>query len=203
MEMGFKVEKETVYDEFGFANQVVGTEPEFGTLVSAGSTVKVFVSMGKDYTTAHPVPNLVGMSLAEAKVALERANLALGEVTYEYDGEFTNEVVWQSIKEGKEGIEPFTEIDIIISGASNGSEYNKGDMPNLFGLSKEEAEEFLIAIGLVPNRITEIYSDEYEPGTVCGQSIEYGLPVSDGNKVDLIICVGPVDGGEDVSDTEE
>ena len=203
IEMGFKVEKEVVYDEFGFANQVVGTEPEFGTLVSAGSTVKVFVSMGKDYTTTQPVPNLVGMTLIEARVALERANLALGEVTYEYDGEFTNRITYQSIKPDKEGLEPFTEIDITISGASNGSEYNKGDMPDLFGLSQEEAEEFLIAIGLVPNRITEIYSDEYEPGTVCGQSIEYGLPVNDGDKVDLIICVGPEDNGEDVSDTEE
>ena len=202
-EMGLKVEKEIVYDEYGFANQVVRTEPEFGTLVDAGSTVKVFVSMGKDITTAHPVPDLKGMTLKEAKVALERANLALGKVTYEYDGEFTNEVIKQSVKPDREGLEPFTEIDIVISGASNGSEYTKGDMPDLFGLSQEEAEDFLIAIGLVPNRITEIYSDEFEPGTVCGQSMEYGLPVNDGDKIDLIVCVGPAEDGTDVSDTEE
>ena len=55
--------------------------------------------------------------------------------------------------------------------------------------------------GLVPNRITEIYSSEYEPGTICGQSVEAGLPVSEGDKVDLIICIGPEDG--EVSDTEE
>lgn len=203
-EMGFKVEKEVVYDEYGFSNQVVRTEPEFGALVSAGSTVKVFVSMGKDVTTALAVPDLKGMTLIEAQTALERANLTLGEVTYEYDGEFTNEVIKQSIKAGREGLDPFTEIDIVISGASNGQEYIKGDMPDLFGLSIEEAEDFLIAIGLVPNRITEIYSDEYEPGTVCGQSIEYRLPVNEGDKVDLIVCVGPEDGvTEDTSDTEE
>ncbi|MBQ2325624.1 MAG: protein kinase [Clostridia bacterium] len=114
-EMGFKVEKEVVYDEYGFSNQVVRTEPEFGALVSAGSTVKVFVSMGKDVTTALAVPNLKGMTLIEAQTALERANLALGEVTYEYDGEFTNEVINQSIKAGREGLEPFTKIDIVIS----------------------------------------------------------------------------------------
>lgn len=203
-EMGFEVVKEMVYDEYGFSNQVVRTEPEFGTLVDAGSTVKVFVSIGRDITTALAVPNLKGMSLTEAKTALERANLELGEVTYEYDGEFTNEVIRQSIKAGREGLDPFTKIDIVISGASNNVEYTKGDMPDLFGLSQEEAEEFLIAIGLVPNNITKFYSDDYEPGTVCGQSVEYGLPVNEGDMVDLIICAGPEEGGGDeASDTEE
>ena len=206
LEMGFKVEKEAVYDEYGFSNQVVRTEPEFGTPVSAGATIKVFVSMGRDLNTAHPVPNLLGMSLEEARTALERSNLSLGKVTYKYDGQFTNEVIKQSIKEGREGLEPYTEIDIVISGTSIGTEYVKGDMPDLFGLPAEEAEEFLIAIGLVPNKITEIYSEDYEPGTVCGQSVNPGLPVSEGDKVDILVCIGPEDGVTDESsepDTEE
>lgn len=200
-EMGFKVIKEQVYDEYGFSNQVVRTEPEFGTAVSAGSTITVYVSMGKDISTAQPVPDLVGMSLTEATVALQRANLTLGNVTYEYDGSFTYEVLEQSIKADTEGLAPYTAVDIVISGASNNSPYQKGDMPDLFGLTQEEAEEFLIAIGLVPNRITPVYSSDYEAGTVCGQSLDAGLPVTEGTKVDLIICVGP--GEKDNSDTED
>lgn len=200
-EMGFKVVKELVHDDYGFSNQVVRTEPEFGTPVSSGSTITVYVSMGRDLANAQPVPDLEGMSLNEAKTALERANLELGEVVYQFDGDFTYKVLSQSIEAGTEGLASFTKVDIVISGLSNNTPYNPGDMPDLFGLSQEEAEEFLIMIGLVPNRITEIYSSEYEPGTICGQSVQAGLPVSEGDKVDLIICIGPEDG--EMSDTEE
>jgi len=200
-EMGFKVVKELVHDDYGFSNQVVRTEPEFGTPVSSGSTITVYVSMGRDLANAQPVPDLEGMSLNEAKTALERANLELGEVVYQFDGDFTYKVLSQSIEAGTEGLASFTKVDIVISGLSNNTPYNPGDMPDLFGLSQEEAEEFLIMIGLVPNKITEIYSSEYEPGTICGQSVQAGLPVSEGDKVDLIICIGPEDG--EVSDTEE
>ncbi len=204
-EMGFKVVKEVVYDEYGFSNQVVRTEPEFGTPISAGSTITVYVSMGRDLVNAQPVPDLLGMSLNEAKNALERANLELGEVIYRFDGDFTYEVLEQSIEAGTEGLAAFTKVDIVISGTSNNQPYEPGNMPDLFGLSQTEAEDFLIIIGLVPNRITEVYSSDYEPGTICGQSVEAGLPVSEGDKVDLIICIGP-EGGvspEDTSDVEE
>lgn len=202
-EMGFEVVKEVMYSEFAFANQVISTEPEFGTEVDAGSTITVYVSLGRDVTNAQPVPDLMGMTLIEARTALERANLSLGTVTYQYDGDFTNKVVSQSIEAGEEGLDPMQPIDIVISGASNNSEYNPGDMPDLFGLTQNEAEEFLIAIGLVPNEIIEIYSSDYEPGTICGQSVDYGLPVNEGDKVDLIICVGPEEGSGDIGDVSE
>ncbi len=71
-------------------------------------------------------------------------------------------------------------------------------MPDLFGMTVEDAEDLLIRLGLVPDQYTEIYSSDYEAGTVCGQSIDAGMEVSYGDKIDLVICIGP--GGDTSSE---
>ncbi len=201
--MGFIVEKIMIADDYGFANQVVSTEPAFGSEVMQGSTVKVFVSIGRDVSVTQPMPDVLGMTRQEAVTMLERYNYTV-KVVYENDGDFSNLVLEQSIKPGTADLAPFTEVELIVSGASNQQDFELGDMPDLLGLTREEAEDFIIAIGMVPNNITQIYSDDYEPGTVVGQSVDYGLPINPGDKVDLIICIGPDDtviGGE-ASDDE-
>ncbi|MGM9657800.1 MAG: PASTA domain-containing protein [Eubacteriales bacterium] len=197
-EMGFAVEKELVYDDYAFTNQVIRTEPAYGSLLESGSTITVYVSMGRNATTALAVPDLTGLSLTEAKAALERAMLSLGTVTYTFDGDMDNTVMSQSVKAGTERLTTWAPIDIVISGKKDGTEYTEGIMPDLFGMTVEDAEDLLIRLGLVPDQYTEIYSSDYEAGTVCGQSIDVGMEVSYGDKIDLVICIGP--GGDTSSE---
>ena len=197
-EMGFAVEKELVYDDYAFTNQVIRTEPAYGSLLESGSTITVYVSMGRNATTALAVPDLTGLSLTEAKAALERAMLSLGIVTYTFDGNMDNTVMDQSVKAGTERLTTWAPIDIVISGKKDGTEYTEGIMPDLFGMTVEDAEDLLIRLGLVPDQYTEIYSSDYEAGTVCGQSIDAGMEVSYGDKIDLVICIGP--GGDTSSE---
>ncbi len=197
-EMGFAVEKELVYDDYAFTNQVIRTEPAYGSLLESGSTITVYVSMGRNATTALAVPDLTGLSLTEAKAALERAMLSLGTVTYTFDGDMDNTVMDQSVKAGTERLTTWAPIDIVISGKKDGTEYTEGIMPDLFGMTIEDAEDLLIRLGLVPDQYTEIYSSDYEAGTVCGQSIDAGMEVSYGDKIDLVICIGP--GGDTSSE---
>ncbi len=82
--------------------KVCRTEPAAGETLTKGQTVKVYISTGSKYTT---VPNVIGMTEAEAKKALETANLgwAVGDPGF-YEG----------IEPGKVGgmsIQPDTQIE--------------------------------------------------------------------------------------------
>ncbi|MBR6826038.1 MAG: Stk1 family PASTA domain-containing Ser/Thr kinase, partial [Oscillospiraceae bacterium] len=63
---------------------VCRTEPAAGETLTKGQTVKVYISTGSKYTT---VPNVIGMTEAEAKKALEAAKLvwSVGEPGF-YEG---------------------------------------------------------------------------------------------------------------------
>ncbi|MCX8528985.1 MAG: Stk1 family PASTA domain-containing Ser/Thr kinase [Rhodoluna sp.] len=57
---------------------VIRTDPPAGTKVADGTMVTLYVSSGKTQAT---VPNVAGMTEAEAKLALENAHLTLGTIT--------------------------------------------------------------------------------------------------------------------------
>ena len=60
------------------ANLVLRTDPPAGTQVAEGTMIVLYVSSGK---TQIVVPNLAGMTEAEAQVALQVAKLSLGSIT--------------------------------------------------------------------------------------------------------------------------
>ena len=57
---------------------VIRTDPPAGTKVADGTMVTLYVSSGKTQAT---VPNVAGMTEAEAQLALENAHLTLGTIT--------------------------------------------------------------------------------------------------------------------------
>ena len=57
---------------------VIRTDPPAGTKVADGTMITLYVSSGKTQT---PVPNVAGMTEAEAQLALENAHLTLGTIT--------------------------------------------------------------------------------------------------------------------------
>ena len=86
-------------------NYVVGTEPAAGESVSSGSTVVMYISAGPTVTYS-TVPNLVGMSKAEALLEVQQYGLVCteSEITYLSSDEASNGyVIWQ-------GYEPGTEV---------------------------------------------------------------------------------------------
>ena len=60
------------------ADAVIRTDPPAGTKVADGTMIILYVSTGK---TQAAVPNVSGMTEAEAQLALENAKLALGTIT--------------------------------------------------------------------------------------------------------------------------
>ncbi len=82
--------------------KVCRTEPAAGEILTKGQTIKVYISTGSKYTT---VPNVIGMSEAEAKKALEDAKLQwiMGEPGF-YEGVDPGKV-------GGMSVQPETQIE--------------------------------------------------------------------------------------------
>lgn len=81
-EAGLKVTHGYAYDDNVEKDHVISSDPVAGTEVEEGSTVKIIISNGKEQKTV-PVPNLEGMSEADAATKLTELNL-VGAPTYEY-----------------------------------------------------------------------------------------------------------------------
>lgn len=81
-EAGLKVTHGYAYDDNVEKDHVISSDPVAGTEVEEGSTVKIIISNGKEQKKV-VVPNLEGMSEADAAAKLTELNL-VGAPTYEY-----------------------------------------------------------------------------------------------------------------------
>lgn len=81
-EAGLKVTHGYAYDDNVEKDHVISSDPVAGTEVEEGSTVKIIISNGKEQKKV-VVPNLEGMSEADAAEKLTKLNL-VGAPTYEY-----------------------------------------------------------------------------------------------------------------------
>lgn len=82
-ELGLYPEREYVYHDYIPESYVVATNPEEGTTVKYGDTVKLTISKGQnaeEYSVT--VPDFLGKSEVAAKLLLSEGKLKLGEVTY-------------------------------------------------------------------------------------------------------------------------
>lgn len=106
-----KIESEDVVDDTVAAGLIINQIPEEGAELSAGETIKVTVSKGKEIT----VPDLKGRTEDDAMVFLVIQGLTLGETTRAESYEYSEGVViGQSLTPGDTVLEG-SGIDIVVS----------------------------------------------------------------------------------------
>ena len=163
---------------------VIRTEPGAGELVSRDRIVRVVVSLGPE---PFELPNFVGMTVGDA----QQAALDLGLIfVLEDDPEPV------TADSGLDGL-------VAVQNPSTGSEVVLGDevrvrigtliqreVPDLTGLTVEEAQTILTDLGLVLEVIGDTpVEDENEQGLIQTQSIEPGTEVDDGSVVQVSVGV--------------
>lgn len=117
---------------------VFDQNPRQGVQVEYNTIIDLYVSKGIEPTT---VPNLVNMTLDEAKVALENAALKLGKVIYQDRTDIPdNTVIEQSIPQNTE-VQKGNTVDLIVSKAAQPTEQGQTknvsiDLPNKPGTMK-------------------------------------------------------------------
>ena len=132
------------------------------SVVRKGRNVYLTVSGGEAQVL---LPNLRGRSLRDAKITLEQLDLHLGLVSY-IPSELPEEtVVGQGIAPGQK-VNKSTPIPVSIS---SGAELTQLDVPNIVGMSLEEAQLTLTAQRLKLGKITYKPSTTLVPNTVVSQ----------------------------------
>ncbi len=97
-------------------------------------------------------------------------------------------------------VEEGTKIDLVVS--QGGPEKKTVLMPKLIDRTEGEAKSALEAFGLIKGSTGEDYSDEYEAGKIIWQSVEAGVAVETGTKIDITISKGPEPEPEPVEEKE-
>ncbi len=161
---------------------VLKVQPAEGSTLERGDRVTLVPSLGPPPV---PVPNLVGMPLADAKVALREADLKVGEVTKAFNERFdADQVIRQSVKADAEA--PLASaIDLVVS---------KGPtpvpVPKVVGLPQDEAMAALQAQGFVVD-VQEEFSDKVGRGAVISQTPAKGTDLQPGETVTIVVSKGP------------
>lgn len=162
------------------AGKIFLQKPEAEKIVKKGRTVYLFVSGGEQLVT---VPQLKGKNIVDAKLALERVGLKLGQVelvasNYPKDMIFDQQYVEGTKLKKGETIKVF-----ISSGQTEGTI----EVPDLIGKSLSEAQKILSDSSLTVGKITYQISNTLLPNTVLDQYPVPGNKLNPGEKVDLFI----------------
>ena len=138
------------------------------------------VSISYDPCIQAAVPNVVGMTQSQAEAALQAAGLVLGTVWSAASNAPLGTVISQDPSAGTM-VNGGSAIDITLS---SGPEQVQVTVPNLFGMTRAQAEAALQSAGLVAGAISWKSSDKPQ-GTVVEQNPDGGETASPGAAVDL------------------
>ncbi len=174
-----RVDVAETYDASVPAGQVVSQDPVGGSKVKEQRLVTIYVSKGGEEVD---MPDLVGLSKADAIAKIEKMGLKVGTIYEKYADQEPGTVVSQDPKKGskrKRG----DAVDITVS---KGKETKKVRVPNVVGKSLQEATGILKANGLTVGSVTKQESRE-AAGTVLSQS-QQGADVEEGTSISLVVA---------------
>ncbi len=177
------------YDVFPEENAVVAedfvhrTDPPAGTLVVAGTIVKLYYRPTPDLI---PVPNVAGRTLQEARDILGSDGFAYDVVSEEND--LDNGLVIRTEPAGNERVRQDTRITIVVSGGPQ----QIAIPASVIGDSVDVATDLLSSEQYGFDVVTESQQDaEIPAGTVIATRPETGTLVSRGATVTLVVSSGP------------
>ena len=165
-------------------DQVLAQFPESGASVKPGRTVRVHVSLGAE---AVDLPDVRGLSLRQATLQLENANLAVGRIARVYeghDGTSANGPVVQAMRPRPgEAVPRGGKVDLVVAEGGSPEPYL---MPDLTGRSLEEVRQRIEEQGFRVGRITYRRKAGTYPGTVLEHMPPAGALVLRGESIELV-----------------
>jgi beta-lactam-binding protein with PASTA domain len=160
----------------------IGTDPSAGASMDPGAEVVLNVSdgpssvkipdslPGKTEAAARDILRQVGLVGAPSTTTANSATVPAGIVIT------SNPAPGQSVGVG-------TSVELVVS-------TGKVVVPELRGLSREEAEAALKGIGLVP-LVVEVENSQVEPGKVTDQSDPVNAAVEQGKTITVVVAKAP------------
>lgn len=163
------------------AGAVIFQNPLPGAIVKEGRRVYLTISGGEALVS---VPLLRGKSLRDARFALERNGLKLGEAAYEYSETFPENTIIDQSRIADSRVGRGSSVRVTVS---RGRTMSQIPVPAVVGKTLAEAEKVLAAAGLKIGIVTYQPSFDLLPNTVVDQFPRAGDPVSPGHEIDLFV----------------
>lgn len=163
---------------------VISQMEDHGRQLREGSEIHFVVSKGSGTVE---VPNLVGMTNAEAQELLSPYNITL-RVTEQFSEDVPEGQIIRQFPDPGERIALGSEMAITVS---MGRDVEMVKVPSVVGEPFDVATRTLNAAGIIINDITREYSDEVERDRVIEQSLEVDSEVEKDTPIDLVISRGP------------
>lgn len=157
--------------------------PIQGAEVATDSDVKLVVSMGPE---PFQVPNVYNLTDSQAVTKLEESGLVV-QHDYDYSDEIEEGRVIETNPSRDTSVVKGDTVTVIVS---NGPEIKKVKVPDILGLTEEEAVKKLEEAGLKKGEVIQDYSDTYEEGQVMSQNTEKGKEIDSGTAIDFVISLG-------------
>ncbi len=185
-EAGLNPERQPdVYSNSVDAGNVVSVDPRSGTQVQKGSTVKYTVSKGPVPPKQVNVPDVTGLTQADASARLGQAGLKVGDVTQQYsDTVPSGQVISQNPAAGQT-VDAGAQVSLVISQGQKPPA--KVAVPAVTGMSEATAVSTLSAAGLLPT-VTEVATaDPAQVGVVMQQNPAAGTKVNVDSTVSITV----------------
>ncbi|NJP36404.1 Stk1 family PASTA domain-containing Ser/Thr kinase [Alkalicoccus luteus] len=165
-------------------NHVISVQPDEGTNVKVGSTVRLVIS---ENDASLEVPDVTGLSEEEAQSQLEAFDEV--SVSYETVSEQENGIVLEQEPSAGETVIP-SETTVML----NVAEREVVSIGNLFGMTEEEVTESFEGVPYVTVRFTEEYDESMSEGRVIEQDPPRGTEITESTTVMVTLSGGPEPG---------
>lgn len=193
-----KYEVNTNYEE----GTVLRASVQDGLMIDKNTVIVMTVAQGEDGVT---VPAVTGKSKEEAVSMLEKEGFVVS-VTESYDASVESGYVISQSPEADTTAPNGSSVTLRVS---QGAEDDKIRVPNVVGLTEEDATVSLVESGLSVGTVTTVSNEDAAlVDKVCYQSYSVGSYVDKGTAVDLKVSTGPEDvtyrySGEITAPTED
>jgi eukaryotic-like serine/threonine-protein kinase len=171
---------DTTYDQSVPKGHIILQKPNAGEIVKVGRRIYLFVSGGEPVVS---VPNLKGKSIRDAKFALERLGLSLGQIE-DVPSNNPKDMIFDQQYAAGTSLQRGQSVGVTMS-VGNGE--GLLTVPDLMGKSLVEAEKVLADSSLNIGKINYQRSYSLLPNTVVDQYPSKGSKVNPGTSIDLFV----------------
>ncbi|MFB7915067.1 Stk1 family PASTA domain-containing Ser/Thr kinase [Streptomyces sp. NPDC056061] len=161
---------------------VISSEPDSKARIRRNDGVRLVVSRGPEIVQ---VPDVGGLSLADARRELEKTGLVPGMVTKEFSEDTARGDVIATDPEAGTERHPDSAVALVVSRGA------PVDVPGVTGLSVEDATAALDEVGLKLEVLPDRINSPEAVGDIAHQSPAEGAQAAEGDTITLTVSKGP------------
>ena len=162
-------------------NNVIFQEPEPGSEIKKGRSVRIIISKGPK---SIPMPNLEKLSVQKARIILEENSLCQGQISSTYSNRIEKDSIIAQVPSVGTMISRNECVNLLVSIGIRPHEYK---MPDLKGRFLDSAIPLIENGNLILGKIKSVFYNDKPLNTIIAQEPLSGYRVAEGGTVDLVI----------------